>query len=96
MARQRDSISARLSGLKTTFDASDDDTRFMRDWFIENKGLKDCFRDGVEECAAVLERLGDYNAAHMVLGAYWCRVPRGSRASCDMTSAQMPAPDSAQ
>jgi radical SAM superfamily enzyme YgiQ (UPF0313 family) len=53
--------------LKTTFDASDEDTSFFRDWFQRNKGLKVGFREGVAECTEVLERLGDHAPAHMDL-----------------------------
>jgi tetratricopeptide (TPR) repeat protein len=53
--------------LKTTFDASDEDTAFFRDWFQKNKGLKAGFREGVTECTQVLERLGDHAPAHMDL-----------------------------
>src|SRR5579883_647838 len=58
--------------LKTTFDASDEDTALFRDWFQKNKGLKEGHREGVDECRAILERLGDHHAAHMDLaGAYY-------------------------
>ncbi|HLK36560.1 MAG TPA: radical SAM protein, partial [Polyangiaceae bacterium] len=58
--------------LKTTFDASDDDTAFFREWFQRNKGLHDGPRETVDECAAVLGRLGDHHAAHVDLaGAYY-------------------------
>jgi anaerobic magnesium-protoporphyrin IX monomethyl ester cyclase len=53
--------------LKTTFDASDEDTAFFRDWFQKNKGLREGFREGVAEFEAVLERLGDHAPAHMDL-----------------------------
>jgi anaerobic magnesium-protoporphyrin IX monomethyl ester cyclase len=54
--------------LKTTFDASDEDTDFFRDWFQRNKGLHEPWREGVEECRAILARLGDHAPAHMDLG----------------------------
>ncbi|HEX3772786.1 MAG TPA: radical SAM protein [Polyangiaceae bacterium] len=58
--------------LKTTFDASEEDTQFMREWFLANKGLRDFYRESVEEFEAILERLGDHHAAHMDLaGAYY-------------------------
>jgi radical SAM superfamily enzyme YgiQ (UPF0313 family) len=50
--------------LKTTFDASDEDTAFFRDWFRANKGLRHGYREGVTECEAILARLGDHHAAH--------------------------------
>jgi radical SAM superfamily enzyme YgiQ (UPF0313 family) len=58
--------------LKTTFDASDEDTAYFRDWFQKNKGLHEPYREGVAECRAILDALGDHHAAHMDLaGAYW-------------------------
>ena len=58
--------------LKTTFDASDADTAYLRDWFRKNKGLKESYREGVAECRAILDALGEHHAAHMDLaGAYW-------------------------
>jgi anaerobic magnesium-protoporphyrin IX monomethyl ester cyclase len=58
--------------LKTTFDASESDTEFFREWFRRNKGLKNMFREGVDEYRAILERLGDHHAAHLDLaGAYY-------------------------
>lgn len=53
--------------LKTTFDASDEDTSYFREWFKENKGLREGARDDVEHLTAVLERLGDHHAAHVDL-----------------------------
>jgi radical SAM superfamily enzyme YgiQ (UPF0313 family) len=53
--------------LKTPFDASDDDTRVMNEWFASHTGLQIGFRDGVAEYRGILERLGDYHAAHMDL-----------------------------
>ena len=58
--------------LKTTFDASDEDTTFFRDWFNKNKGLHEPYREGSAELRAVLEQLGDHAPAHMDLAsAYW-------------------------
>ncbi|HEY5243623.1 MAG TPA: radical SAM protein [Polyangiaceae bacterium] len=54
--------------LKTTFDASDADTDFFRDWFQRNKGLHEPWREGVEECRGIVSRLGDHAPAHMDLG----------------------------
>jgi anaerobic magnesium-protoporphyrin IX monomethyl ester cyclase len=53
--------------LKTTFDASDEDTSFFREWFKKNKGLREGPHDDVEHLAAVLDRLGDHHAAHVDL-----------------------------
>ena len=58
--------------LKTTFDASDEDTAYFREWFQKNKGLHEPYVEGVGECKAILDALGDHHAAHMDLGgAYW-------------------------
>jgi len=58
--------------LKTTFDASDEDIDLFRDWFQKNKGLREGPHESIGECKAIVERLGDYHAAHMDLaGAYW-------------------------
>jgi anaerobic magnesium-protoporphyrin IX monomethyl ester cyclase len=54
--------------LKTTFDASEEDTALFRDWFLKNKGLKESFCEGVAEYQAIAERLSDHHAAHMDLG----------------------------
>ena len=53
--------------LKTTFDASDEDTAFFRDWFLRNKGLHEPWREGVPELRAVLALLPDHAPAHMDL-----------------------------
>jgi radical SAM superfamily enzyme YgiQ (UPF0313 family) len=53
--------------LKTTFDATDEDTAFFRDWFRQNKGLKQPYREDSAECRAILDRLGPHHAAHMDL-----------------------------
>lgn len=54
---------------KTPFDASDDTMRVLNEWFFENHGLRIGYRDTRQDYEAILERLGDYHAAHMDLGA---------------------------
>jgi len=54
--------------LKTTFDATDEDTELFREWFLRNKGLREGFREGVVEYRGILDRLGDHHAAHVDLG----------------------------
>ncbi len=66
--------------LKTTFDASDDDTDFFRDWFQRNKGLHEPWREGVDECRAILGRLGDHAPAHMDLAGALYREGRDDEA----------------
>jgi radical SAM superfamily enzyme YgiQ (UPF0313 family) len=58
--------------LKVPFDASEEDTALMNDWFREHAGLCSLHRDGVEECEQVLALLGDHAPAHLDLaGAHW-------------------------
>ncbi len=53
--------------LKTPFDASEEDTRLMSEWFQRNKGIREHYRAGEPEYRAILERLGDHHAAHVDL-----------------------------
>jgi anaerobic magnesium-protoporphyrin IX monomethyl ester cyclase len=55
--------------LKTPFDASDETMEAMNTWFYANSGLRVGHRDGAADYRAILDRLGDYHAAHMDLGA---------------------------
>jgi hypothetical protein len=58
--------------LKVPFDADDETTALLNGWFAENSGLRDAYRPSVEECRAVLGRLGDHHAAHLDLaGAHF-------------------------
>ncbi len=59
----------RFQELKTPFDASPEDTALMNAWFREHVGLQTMHVDGVPECRAILERLGDHDGAHLDLGA---------------------------
>jgi len=54
---------------KVPFDASEEDTARMGQWFDANKGLRVVHRPDVDELRAVLGRLGDHAAAHAELGA---------------------------
>jgi anaerobic magnesium-protoporphyrin IX monomethyl ester cyclase len=62
--------------LKTTFDASEEDTDFFRDWFQKNKGLHEPWQEGVSDYAAVLQRLPDHAPAHMDLAGALYREGR--------------------
>jgi tetratricopeptide (TPR) repeat protein len=56
--------------LKTPFDATEQLTRRLNSWFLENKGLRDFYVEDVPAARAILERVGDHHAAHMdVAGA---------------------------
>ena len=61
-------FSSDFQELKTPFDASEADTALMNAWFADNSGLRQGYREGAREYRAVLERLGDFHAAHMDLG----------------------------
>jgi anaerobic magnesium-protoporphyrin IX monomethyl ester cyclase len=58
--------------LKVPFDASEEVTELLNGWFAENNGLRDAYHPSIEDCRAVLGRLGDHHAAHLDLaGAYF-------------------------
>jgi radical SAM superfamily enzyme YgiQ (UPF0313 family) len=58
--------------LKTPFDADEACSRAMSEWFSANKGLRDVYLESVADAQAILERVGDYHAAHLDLaGAYY-------------------------
>jgi hypothetical protein len=54
--------------LKVPYDADENVTRVLRDWFSANHGLREGYLEGSDECRAVLGRLGDHHAAHLDLG----------------------------
>lgn len=54
---------------KTPFDASDADVAKMNAWFAKNSGLREVHKPTSAELEAILERLGEYHAAHMDLGS---------------------------
>ncbi len=51
--------------LKVPFDASEEVTSLLGDWFSKNSGLRDHYRESAAECEAILARLGDHHAAHL-------------------------------
>jgi anaerobic magnesium-protoporphyrin IX monomethyl ester cyclase len=56
--------------LKTPFDADEECTTAMSQWFAANKGLRDLYQESVADAEAVLAKLGDYHGAHLdVAGA---------------------------
>ncbi len=62
--------------LKTPFDASEEDTAIMNEWFSHNSGLRTMHVDSTSDFEGILERLGDYHAAHMDVGAAYYRDSR--------------------
>lgn len=53
--------------LKMPFDATDDDTAVMNEWFSKNSGLRSSPPPESGEYREILARLGDYHAAHLDL-----------------------------
>jgi tetratricopeptide (TPR) repeat protein len=54
--------------LKVPYDASDEVTEVLSQWFAQNHGLREAYLEGSDECRAVLGRLGEHHAAHLDLG----------------------------
>jgi anaerobic magnesium-protoporphyrin IX monomethyl ester cyclase len=55
---------------KTPFDADEATTRVLSDWFRQHRGIQFYFEEDVAEARSILEKVGDYPAAHMdVAGA---------------------------
>ena len=54
--------------LKVPYDAPDEVTEVLSDWFEQNHGLREQYLEGSDECRAILGRLGDHHAAHLDLG----------------------------
>jgi radical SAM superfamily enzyme YgiQ (UPF0313 family) len=73
--------------LKMPFDASEADTALMNAWFKDNSGLRLAYREGVAEYRAILERLGDYHAAHMDVAGALYRVGEMEEAERHVRSA---------
>lgn len=51
--------------LKVPFDASEEDTQLMSEWFRNNSGLRDSYRETAAECEAIVQRLPGHHAAHL-------------------------------
>lgn len=66
--------------LKTPFDASPEDTALMNEWFSRNSGLRTGYTETAAGYEAILERLGDFHAAHLDLGAACYREGQLERA----------------
>lgn len=59
----------RFQELKIPYDATPEVTEHLNAWFAKNKGVRRLYAASVADCQAILERLGDYHAAHLDLGA---------------------------
>jgi tetratricopeptide (TPR) repeat protein len=66
--------------LKTPFDADEDTTRAMNEWFRAHKGIQNHYVEDVPAARAILDKVGDYHAAHVDLGAAYLRAGDYDRA----------------
>jgi anaerobic magnesium-protoporphyrin IX monomethyl ester cyclase len=66
----------RFQELKIPFDATEADVRLIDDWFMSHRGLRHLYQPSVDDCRAVLGRLGDHHAAHLDLAAALYRAAR--------------------
>jgi anaerobic magnesium-protoporphyrin IX monomethyl ester cyclase len=65
-------FTGRFQELKIPYDASPEDEKLMADWFAENKGLRQVYRETADDFRRILDELGDHHAAHLDLGgAYY-------------------------
>ncbi|HEY2510812.1 MAG TPA: radical SAM protein [Polyangiaceae bacterium] len=62
--------------LKTPFDASEEDTAIMNEWFSGHSGLQRVHEPSVGDCERTLSLLGDYHAAHMDVAVAYYEVGR--------------------
>ena len=73
--------------LKVPFDASEETTRVMNEWFADNSGLNDCYVEDVPAARAILEKVGDHHAAHIDLAAALLRAKELDEAEVHVTRA---------
>jgi len=60
----------RFQEFKTPFDADEQTTKLMNEWFATHSGLREVYKPSAADYRAILDYLGDYHAAHMdVAGA---------------------------
>lgn len=58
--------------LKTPFDADEETTTLLNEWFKEHRGIQRFYQEDVAAARAILDRVGDYHAAHLdCAGAYF-------------------------
>jgi len=65
---------------KTPFDADEATTRVLSDWFREHRGIQVFFEEGEAEARSILEKVGDYPAAHLDVAGALYRAGRYSEA----------------
>ncbi|MCL2776760.1 MAG: radical SAM protein [Polyangiaceae bacterium] len=65
---------------KTSFDADEDTTHMLDAWFHAHRGLQVGYRETRADFERILDRLGDYHAAHMDVGAAYYHEGKFDRA----------------
>lgn len=69
---REDYFTGRFQELMMPFDASDEDTQLMNDWFSKNSGLRHHFEESVDDCLRILDDLGQHAPAVLDLaGAHY-------------------------
>ncbi len=63
----------RFQELKIPYDASPEDAELMSRWFEKHRGVRRSYVESIEDCKAILDRLGDHHAAHVDLGGAYYR-----------------------
>jgi radical SAM superfamily enzyme YgiQ (UPF0313 family) len=69
-------FTGRFQELKTPFDATEEDTARMNEWFHGHSGLQRVYEPGVADCEATLALLPEHHAAHMDLAVAYYDVGR--------------------
>lgn len=64
----------RFQELKVPYDANPEDAALMNEWFQHNRGVRHGYTESIEDCQAILGRLGDHHAAHIDLAAAYYRA----------------------
>ena len=73
---REDYFSGRFQELKVPFDAPADDARVMSEWFEANRGLCNAYQANLDDCEAILERLGEHAPAELDLATAYYRAGR--------------------
>lgn len=61
---------------KTPFDADEETTRILSEWFREHRGVQQHYVEDVPAAQAILEKVGDHHAAHLDLAGAYFRAGR--------------------
>jgi len=67
-------FTADFQEFKTPFDADEATTEAMNTWFRQYKGIQNHYLEDVPAARAILDKVGDYHAAHIDLGGAYYRA----------------------